>query len=113
VISGPSTFTSSQLGTLNGNPGGTVFQSFATQCLTDSFSATGNGGSSPPVICGTNTGYHSKPGALQLLMYCDAFKMFKKFLNCVTQKYFFFWVSASIQVDKNKNKLATLKGPPV
>jgi hypothetical protein len=30
----------------------------------------------------------------------------------VTHKYFFFWVSASIQVDKNKNKLATLKRAP-
>jgi hypothetical protein len=30
-----------------------------TQCLTDTFSVTGGSGSTPPVICGTNTGYHS------------------------------------------------------
>jgi len=34
--------------------------STATQCLTDTFSLTGPGGSVPPVICGTNTGEHSK-----------------------------------------------------
>jgi hypothetical protein len=33
--------------------------SLATNCQTDTFSVTGSG-STPPVICGTNTGYHSK-----------------------------------------------------
>ena len=32
----------------------------ATQCQTDTFSLTGPAGSVPPVICGTNTGEHSK-----------------------------------------------------
>jgi hypothetical protein len=32
----------------------------ATNCLTDTFTVTGSGGATPPVICGTNTGYHSK-----------------------------------------------------
>ena len=63
VLSGPSTLSISQVLTLNGNravPVTAIKQSFATQCLTDSFTVTGNGGNSPPVICGTNTGYHSK-----------------------------------------------------
>ncbi len=34
--------------------------STATQCQTDTFSLTGPSGSVPPVICGTNTGEHSK-----------------------------------------------------
>jgi hypothetical protein len=33
----------------------------ATQCLTDSFSVTNPGGSTPPTICGTNSNQHSKP----------------------------------------------------
>jgi hypothetical protein len=54
VISGPSTLTAS---VATGPTGKEV--SFATQCLTDTFSLTGPIGSVPPVICGTNTGEHS------------------------------------------------------
>jgi hypothetical protein len=32
----------------------------ATQCLTDTFSVTNPSGLTPPSICGTNTGEHSK-----------------------------------------------------
>ena len=39
---------------------GTVKVSAATQCQTDTFQVTGSPGGNPPVICGTNTGYHSK-----------------------------------------------------
>ena len=34
--------------------------STATQCLTDTFTVTGGGGSNPPTICGTNTGQHGE-----------------------------------------------------
>jgi hypothetical protein len=63
VIAGPSTITTSAYTELNGVPTATgkgVVVSTATQCLTDAFSVTGPGGSVPPVICGTNTGQHSK-----------------------------------------------------
>lgn len=65
VITGPNTYTLSSLYT--GNGGAVVTEagmtlSPGTQCMTDTFSVTGYG-SSPPVICGTNTGYH---------MYVDA-----------------------------------------
>jgi hypothetical protein len=51
--------------------------SFATGCLTDSFSLTGPGGSVPPTICGTNTGEHSKSvNRKQSLLY----PIFSKFL---------------------------------
>ena len=62
VIAGPSTSTYStgqetggSLTFGNGNPVTTY-----TQCSTDTFSVTGTPGGNPPVICGTNTGYHSK-----------------------------------------------------
>lgn len=61
VITGPSTLTTSQIVTLNGaaitGVAAPVASTFATRCLTDTFSVTGNG-QSPPVICGINTGYH-------------------------------------------------------
>jgi len=61
VISGPNTFTQSSVTAVNGAfaPGGISSESLATQCLTDTFSVTGVG-PSPPLICGTNSGYHSK-----------------------------------------------------
>ncbi len=64
VISGPSTSTSSVLKTIFGVPlsnlnnGRSV--ALASECLTDTFVVTNPGGSNPPVICGTNTGQHSK-----------------------------------------------------
>jgi len=60
VISGPNTFTQSTVAVVNGafTQGGISSDSLATQCLTDTFSVTGVG-SHPPVICGTNSGYHS------------------------------------------------------
>jgi len=66
VITGPSTLTATAVFSLNGaaNTIAGVAVSLATQCLTDTFSVTGYT-SSPPVICGTNTGYHSKPSNLK------------------------------------------------
>ena len=60
VITGPSTLTASVVKTVGGSiaPGGAVPMSSATQCLTDTFTITGVPGGSPPVICGTNNGYH-------------------------------------------------------
>ena len=62
VIAGPSTVTTSVLKQAGGSatPGGGTPMALATQCQTDTFSVTGGTGNSPPVICGTNTGYHSK-----------------------------------------------------
>ncbi len=37
-----------------------IAQSAQTQCQTDTFSVTNPSGSAPPVICGVNTGQHSK-----------------------------------------------------
>ena len=67
MISGPSTSSVSMGVTkiLNGNPvaaAGGVSANTHTQCLTDTFSVTNPGGISPPTICGTNTGEHSKEG---------------------------------------------------
>ncbi len=74
VISGPSTSTQTVTyrrpngGGTTVNAGGTAgVQETAknpmtefTQCLTDSFSVTNPSGINPPVICGTNSGEHSK-----------------------------------------------------
>lgn len=66
AISGPSTVTITQVRITNGAAISTATAgpsaNYATSCLTDNFSVTGTG-QSPPVICGTNTGYH---------MYTDA-----------------------------------------
>jgi hypothetical protein len=60
VIAGPSTLTLS-LGFETGgsvtNAAGVAY-SAATNCQTDTFSITGVPGGNPPVLCGTNTGYH-------------------------------------------------------
>ncbi len=63
VIAGPNTITLS----VNLESGGSVTNvapgvafSLATVCQTDTFSITGVPGSVPPVICGTNSGYHGK-----------------------------------------------------
>lgn len=66
VITGPSTLTASIFYNLRGSividSAQKIGQvaSLATNCLTDTFTVTGSGGTSPPVICGTNTGYHSR-----------------------------------------------------
>ena len=60
VIAGPSTLTSTLMYVSGGSvtaAGGTGVNSI-TQCQTDTFSITGVSGGSPPVICGTNSGYH-------------------------------------------------------
>ncbi len=62
VITGPSTITLSaglEVGGSLSTAGGVPF-ALATQCQTDTFSMTGVPGGTPPVICGTNSGYHSK-----------------------------------------------------
>ncbi len=62
VLTGPSTLTGTVVLTLNGQRGASasIGMNYATQCQTDTFTVTGNNGGSPPIICGTNTGYHSK-----------------------------------------------------
>lgn len=64
MITGPSTITLSAGKEVNGviGAGGKEF-SLATECLTDTFAVSGPSGSVPPVICGTNTGEHSKPAS--------------------------------------------------
>ena len=63
VIAGPSTVTLS-LGYLLGGSSVVattlIAYSAATQCLTDTFSITGIPGGNPPVLCGTNSGYHGE-----------------------------------------------------
>ena len=62
VITGPSTVTL----TVNYETGGSISNaagkqfSAATTCQTDTFTVTGEAGGTPPVICGTNSGYHGK-----------------------------------------------------
>ena len=62
VIAGPNTVTQT-VGFITGGSvttaAGVPFTS-ATQCQTDTFSITGVPGANPPVICGTNSGYHGK-----------------------------------------------------
>jgi len=63
AITGPNTLTASIFYNLAGSVATTalgIAASLATNCQTDAFSVTGSGGTAPPVICGTNTGYHSK-----------------------------------------------------
>ena len=70
TIAGPTTIASSVASEIGGSivpfvgPTGGVPNvvpvTLASNCLTDTFSLTGPGGSVPPVICGTNTGQHSK-----------------------------------------------------
>jgi hypothetical protein len=72
VISGPytsTTTTSEVTKVLYGVPNKDGLEAMLTnsQCTTDSFSVTSPSGSSPPVICGTNTGEH---------MYVDATSSF-------------------------------------
>jgi len=62
VITGPSTVTLSaglEVGGSLSTAGGVPY-ALATQCQTDTFSMTGVPGGTPPVICGTNSGYHSE-----------------------------------------------------
>ena len=62
MIAGPSTVTLSvgyEVGGSTAQAAGKAI-TLQTQCLTDTFSVTGSAGSNPPVICGTNSGYHGK-----------------------------------------------------
>ena len=56
------------------------------QCQTDIFSVTSPGNNAPPVICGTNTGEHSKLklllNILQILFYFGIFSVCG-FIRCV------------------------------
>ena len=63
VIAGPSTDTRAVATEIGGSivpawANGAVAVCLASNCLTDTFSLTGPGGSVPPVICGKNTGQH-------------------------------------------------------
>jgi hypothetical protein len=63
VITGPNTVTNQLFYNVAGNvvqAATGIAASLATNCMTDTFTVTGSGGTSPPVICGTNSGYHSK-----------------------------------------------------
>lgn len=62
VIAGPSTSTYTLGFETAGSvtPAAGVLYTAVTQCLTDTFSMTGVPGGNPPVLCGTNTGYHGK-----------------------------------------------------
>ena len=63
MVAGPSTVTLSIGKETAGNllyTAGGVAVNQATNCLTDTFSITGVPGGNPPVICGTNSGYHGK-----------------------------------------------------
>lgn len=57
IIAGPSAGTTGTAASTNGNAVG--------DCLTDSFVALSPGGTASPVICGTNTGQHSKTKHMQ------------------------------------------------
>ena len=62
VITGPTTVLTSSGWESGGSAvylAGNAFNQ-ATNCLTDTFSMTGVSGALPPVICGTNSGYHSE-----------------------------------------------------
>ena len=60
TITGPSTLTTSTVKIISGVVAGDGKEaSGASQCSTDLFSVTNPGGSTPPAICGTNTGEHS------------------------------------------------------
>ena len=63
-IAGPSTISTSEYTTLNGqattNAATGKASNTNTQCLTDSFSVTNPGGTTPPMICGSNAGEHSE-----------------------------------------------------
>lgn len=62
TITGPSTLTTS-FAKATGNvisAGAAKEISTASRCLTDTFTVTNPSGSSPPAICGTNNGEHSK-----------------------------------------------------
>jgi len=59
TITGPSTLTTSTVKIISGVVAGDGKEaSGASQCSTDLFSVTNPGGSTPPAICGTNTGEH-------------------------------------------------------
>lgn len=62
VINQPSTDTLSVSKVLNGEPsaGAGIPVTTVGQCITDRFYATSPGNQAPPIICGTNTGEHSK-----------------------------------------------------
>ena len=57
----PITHTAAVVGVIAGQASDllAVSHSGATQCATDTFSVSSPGGTSPPSICGTNTGEHS------------------------------------------------------
>ncbi len=70
VIAGPSTETAVSTHLHNGSPlTHGVPASVASQCLTDSFVVTGDGGGrrSSDVICGVNTGQHCQQDDAPLL----------------------------------------------
>jgi hypothetical protein len=67
----------------------------ATQCRTDTFSITSPGGSPPPVICGTNSGQHSKKLIL-FNKYCVT--LFSTTASCHTIIQLFHFYKPKIQL---------------
>ena len=70
MIAGPTTSTVTDTNVLHGVPtaGGTAAVRFGN-CDTDQFTVTNPGGTGSRVICGTNTGEHSKEPVLLLTLY--------------------------------------------
>ena len=61
TITGPSTSTLSNIKLKFGQPVSTgLSHTTGSRCLADRFSVTNPGGQAPPVICGVNTGEHSR-----------------------------------------------------
>jgi hypothetical protein len=85
VITGPNTLTASifynLLGSIAAASALKIGQtaSLATNCQTDTFTVTGSGGYAPPVICGTNTGYHSMLDFLKSLYHLNVCFLERKF----------------------------------
>ena len=87
MIAGPSTSTTTVLVQIGGSVSGSTGTAMtaATQCFTDTFSITGVAGSTPPIICGTNSGYHGN----------------NKILVCLGMKNrnrFWIWLHTGIQI---------------
>ncbi len=81
VLTGPSTSSTTTVGTLQGNVVqpvtlGLIQATTATQCLTDSFTVLNGGEIAPPTICGINNGQHSKTQIYTLTNQYHKFSLF-------------------------------------
>ena len=95
VITGPTTVIVSAGAGAGGSTVGAVGLAFnsATNCLTDQFSVTGVSGALPPVICGTNSGYH-----------CEwTISIFTTKWDFVTQQSFNKWIRSKFKNTMHHN----------